>query len=184
MMNPKIYKLRTFRRVFPDAEKMIQQFISKDPERDEFLKEKADHFAKYGKGQTFIAVDDNEIVGFFSFSVYGVQKKDFKLTSKMRNRMSQYTGDDDMRYNVVTLIGQFAKKEGTPLPGSILLSLALDIITEACDDLAILYIIVQCKKEQKLLEFYQNNGFVKYSETDDLYNLSYDIQEHMKDDDV
>ncbi|MGN1187991.1 MAG: hypothetical protein ACI4R6_05815, partial [Lachnospiraceae bacterium] len=60
------------------------------------------------------------------------------------------------------LIGQLSKNSNVPrdsISGKELLQTAYDVIAEAVDAVGGRYMMIECRKEKKLIEFYSANGF-------------------------
>lgn len=64
------------------------------------------------------------------------------------------------------LIGQLARNSNVPsssLKGKTLLDFAQDIVGQAVDAVGGRYILIECKDSQKLVRFYEENGFKGFS---------------------
>lgn len=160
---------------YKNAREMINDFKSRDPEIDDFLKNRADSVIKHGEGQPYVIIENNCIAGFFSIVVVGASRLSFPLSNKMRKSTERYIDNNGMDRYVVMLLGQFAKdKEKSINSGGDMLDEVLDYITIICRPMNIQYIIVQCKKIDALLNFYINHNFVLYEREDsEYYNLAY-----------
>lgn len=139
-------------------------YCSKDSDIENFLKQKAMLFEKLGKARTFLIVNDElEIIGYFSLALSILDVPKF-LSNRKRKDLD---GLSAKRKGVLVkkipsiLIGQFAKNDlyGNKFSGEKLLEICLSKILEGQKILGGRIIMVECKNQPNLVNFYEHADF-------------------------
>lgn len=140
-----------------------------------FLKRKAILFSQQGFAKTFLvfwcSADETEryLIGYYSIAS--------KVIEVERNSVSKRTYSKLLQFDVTSfteegcmvpaiLIGQLGKKftdgNNTLISGDELLKMAVDRIHDIQYELGGKFTYVECENKEKLIRFYQNNGFVLF----------------------
>ena len=157
-----------------DFLKAIENFNCQDVEVEKFLKKQALEFDKRNKSRTYLLIDgnnDNEIV---IWGYYTLTLKSLKFNKELSN--SKVKKIDGFRSDAVEaesiLIGQLGKdfKYKDKISGSDILDFAVDDIYEVHKKVGGRIVFLECLDNEKVVNFYQNNGFVFLQKsTDDEY---------------
>lgn len=140
-----------------------------------FLKNRAIEFAKQSITQTQLVFlqykQETRLAGYYSLTTKSISIKDTGLSKSLRKRISKFgTRDTSNKGYVIPapLIAQLGKnftdQLNLQLSGNELLKMALDKIAEAQFYLGGKIIYIECEDVPRLLEFYSDNGFVKFGE--------------------
>lgn len=154
---------------------ILSEFVCpKNLDVQEFIRSKAIEFSKRGFAKTilvfWISADGNEkcLVGYFSLSNKNITVKKKNVSKNTYKKIYQFsdTSEDDTCTIAAILIGQLGKnyKEGndTLINGNELLQMAIDKIKEAQHIIGGKFVYLECEDKEKLLEYYQQNGFVSF----------------------
>lgn len=163
----------------PEDGKLLDSILSsfcceKDPEIEDFLKNKAVEFEKLNKSRTYIVFDEERllngepiILGYFSLSLKVlILPEDMSITS--RKNIDGYRGKingNPIREIPCYLIGQLAKNSSidNSFQGQILVDNALAVINSAVNSVGGRYVLIECQPIEKLLSFYGNNFFTEFA---------------------
>jgi len=150
-----------------DVEKFIDNFsCPRDYDVETFLKKKALLFQSKNKAKTyFILTDDSnmedrtDILAYFALSMKVLHIPE-KLSKNQRKKI-------DGLYNSISeipvyLIGQIAKNESSKdkISGKEIIEFAYSYVREASTIVGGRIILIELKNNDKLIKFYENNGFV------------------------
>jgi len=133
-----------------------------------FLKEKAILFHKMNISRTFLVFaphkGQNVLVGYFAIAIKVLPIK--KGTSATLRR--KLTGFKDKEAALAILIGQLAKNfhngYNQLISGQDLLCLAMQKVKELHRLGGCRVVLLECKPEPKLIDFYRRNGFIPYDQ--------------------
>lgn len=139
---------------------VIEGFSCKDKDVEYFLKEKAFDFEKRDKSRTYLVFDEAtaELVGYFSLSLKSLEFRD----TLSRSKIKEIDGfSKDVKGIAIALIGQFGKdeKQEKNVSGNALLRICLDKLYQVQTLIGGRYILIECRDIDKVVDFYQNNGF-------------------------
>lgn len=149
------------------VKKIIQKFKSRDSDIKNFLHNKAIDFEKRGVSKTYLLFNNfNNLVGYFSLSSRNliVSNENYSKLSKTQQKQL-FNGSYKLEnYGYVVsscLIGQLGKNYNfeDEMDGVELLKLSYEIVTIVAKYINLKYIWLECKNEEKLLNFYKNFGF-------------------------
>lgn len=144
----------------------------KDSDLTFFLTERAIKFDKLGKSKTFLLLDEDKlaqkeisIVAFFSLAMQIISLPDTLSSNaiKKMDGLSSRIHGKRLKDLSVYLIGQLAKNDlySKQITGTEILKYAFSEIYIARNIVGGRVVAVDCKNEDKLLNFYQSNGFVR-----------------------
>lgn len=142
--------------------------LNKDVEY--FLKEKAIEFSKQDISRTYIVMSEykgeNVIVGYFAIASKATIIKKIILSNTKKKTILRYAKYDNESkgYSIaLPLIGQLGKNYYNGydklISGDILLKLACNKIKTIQNSIGGRYVFLECEDNEKLKEFYENNGF-------------------------
>jgi hypothetical protein len=156
-----------------DVKSILSSFscpMNKDVE--DFIRNKAIEFSKRGFAKThlvFWVSDDQtekEFVGYYTVAskVIKVEKKAVSKSVGKRLRAQGINSHDDNEYIVpAPLIGQLGKNyadgNNCLISGNELLTLAVEKVKLVQNEIGGRFVYLECEEKEKLLEFYQQNGF-------------------------
>lgn len=154
---------------------ILSEFVCpKNLDVQEFIRSKAIEFSKRGFAKTtlifWVSGDGEEkcLIGYFSLSNKNITVKKKNVSKSTYKKIYHFsdTSEDDTCTIAAILIGQLGKnyKDGndTLINGDELLKMAIDKIKEAQNIIGGKFIYLECEDKEKLLEFYQQNGFVSF----------------------
>ena len=160
----------------PSTESNLRDGISnfscaRDPELEDFLREKAVLFERIAKCRTYLLLDAEalgsrmDIVGFFSIALHSLALPKSLSMQKIR-MMDGYSAKSHNRVIAslpAYLIGQLAKNDrfASRIKGEDLLRAAIAAIAELHDAIGGRFIAIDCKPAKGLMDFYERNGFVQ-----------------------
>lgn len=152
--------------VFKHYQTQIESFESNDSSIDKFLKENALANHSQHKGNTTLILVDGVLQGFFTLTcnVFGRER----LHGKTLRNSVELTRKGAPGLHILALLGQLAKDKNATLTGDDLIGIALDSLVAGCKVFGIGYIAVECKHEDKLIQFYERNGFVLSDKSEEL----------------
>lgn len=145
---------------------------------ESFLRTKAIPFAGQGWAQTHLVVASYKkepvIVGYFSLSNKIITVSDSakaKLSTGVRKRLNKFSTYEPMTKTMMLsapLIGQLGKNftngYNKLISGAELLQMACDKIKSIQLDLGGKFAYLECEDKPKLVQFYQNNGFIEFDQ--------------------
>ena len=141
----------------------INNFKCQDMEVENFLKRQAFEFDRRNKSRTYLVTDiyndeDIVILGYYTLTL-----KSLKFTSGLSN--SKIKKIDGFRSDAVEtesiLIGQLGKdyKYKDKINGSVILDYAIDDVYEVHKKVGGRIVFLECADNEKVVKFYQDNGF-------------------------
>ncbi len=174
-------------------EQMARELISifmckKDPDIENFLKEKAIFFEKLGKSRTFIVFDeDSEEFNVLAYFTLALQV--LRIPETLSNRkIKEFDGfNAKIRGEKITefpaiLIGQFGKNDlyTENITGLELMEFCLNTLLDGQNRLGGRIVTLECKDIPYLVDFYTQFGFIKLDkdyEEDELLQFIKILQE-------
>ena len=155
-----------------------------DEDIQKFLHGRAVEFEKLSKSRTYLIVDEDQLenpeISFDEFTIYGyisLAVKVFTVPETTSNRHRQQLDGFSAKEHgkqianfPCYLIGQLARNSNVSkesLSGAELLNFAYKIIGEAVKLIGGRNILVECRNNEKLINFYLENGFYKISQVPD-----------------
>lgn len=152
-------------------EKLREFSCSLNNDVEYFLKEKAIEFSKQDISRTYIVMSQYKnkdvIVGYFAITNKVTNIKKVNLSKTKRKNLLKFAVYDKENKNysiLLPLIGQIGKNYTNNynklISGDLLLKLAFDKIREAQEIVGGRFVFIECEDKQKLLHFYESNGFV------------------------
>ena len=149
--------------------KMKEGFISLNKDIEIFIKEKAAVVARLKNAVTFLVLTVSgqslDFVGYFTLSIKVLRIKSGSLSKtelKKIKSVSYYDGLNDCYNCPAILIAQFGRNYGedsASINGSSLMHLAIDKIEDAQKIIGGRLIFLECEDNEKLIAFYQSQGF-------------------------
>lgn len=150
-------------------------FCAKDADIESFIRTKAVEFEKLYKSRTYLICDSDKlakgeflIAGYFSLSLKALVLPD-DMSIRTRKELDGYRGKihgAPIREIPCYLIGQLSKNlaiDSDGISGIKILEEAFKVLDEANKSVGGRYVMVECHNNQKLLDFYQTNGFKIFS---------------------
>ena len=155
-----------------------------DEDIQNFLHNRAIEFEKLSKSRTYLIVSEEQFenpeIAFDEFTIYGyisLAVKVFTVPEETSNRQRQQLDGFSAKEHgkqisnfPCYLIGQLARNSNVPknsISGADLLNFAYDIIAISVDAVGGRNILVECRNNKKLIQFYLDNGFDKISQVPD-----------------
>ncbi len=155
-----------------------------DEDIQNFLHNRAIEFERLSKSRTYLVVSDEEFrnpkVMFDEITIYGyisLAVKVFTVSETTSNRQRQQLDGFSAKEHgkqisnfPCYLIGQLARNSNVPkesISGVELLNFAYKTIGEAVKLVGGRNILVECRNNKKLIQFYLNNGFYQISQVPD-----------------
>ncbi|MGN1196894.1 MAG: N-acetyltransferase [Acetatifactor sp.] len=145
-----------------------------NPDVEHFLRHTAIEFTKQGIASTYLIMasykQEYVLCGYFTLAnkVFCIER-DSLPNRKWKHRMSKFGQYDKtiQRYTIsAPLIGQLGKNYTNGynelITGDELLKLALDKVKELQYIVGGKIVYLECEQKQKLLDFYESNGFVNF----------------------
>ena len=158
---------------------MSSFFCEKDPDLTSFLLERAVQYEKIHKSRTYLVVDEesvaaNELIilGYFSLALQSLNLSE-DVSVRKRSLMDGVSGKRKGEKIIsfpCFLIGQLARCSHTnkdDMPGTYFLHQALQYIALAQDAVSGRIVLVECKPEQKLIQFYVDHDFEEFARISD-----------------
>lgn len=163
-----------------DNELLSQILSSFSCEQDEdienFLHNRAIEFEELSKARTYLICDEEQISkeGFCldQLKIYGyvaIALKILSVPEEWSNRkrkeldgLSAKIHGEPIKDFSCYLIGQLSRNSRVPhdsISGKDLLQMAYDVIAAAVDAVGGRYMMIECREEKKLVDFYLSNGF-------------------------
>lgn len=146
---------------------------------EDFLHSKAIEFSKRGFAKTYLVFwttadgAERELVEYYSIApkTFAVSKDN--ISKNQYKKLHQYGKYDPIKKQTLIpaiLIGQLGKNyadgNDTLINGDELLYLALEKVKSIQNDLGGRYTYLECEDKQKLIDFYENNGFIPFGRRD------------------
>jgi len=145
--------------------------LNKDVET--FLKQKAIEFSIQDLSKTHLVYtsykDKPELIGYFTLANKFLKVSRSALSSNLRKRIKRFTQYDEFLKEYIfaaPLIAQLSKNYTNGfdklITGDELLKMALDKLAVTQQIFGGKIVYLECEDNQKLIEFYMNNGFVPF----------------------
>ncbi len=142
-------------------------------EIESFLKGRAIDFAKRRLSITYLVTDtdDGAFLGYFTLThkAIVVDKNDFSKTAQ--RKLARYSRLDRQTGNYMAaafLLAQFGKNyavdDGKRISGAELMKMANDILVDIQRQIGGGIVYLDCEDRAKLISFYEDKGFQKFSE--------------------
>lgn len=164
------------------ATRLLSSFsCSEDFDIEDFLHNKAIEFEKLSKARTYLVFNQEQlkrkqspliICGYITIALK-VLSVPSNLSNRKRKEIDGFSAkhhgkqiDDFPCY----LIGQLARNSDVSsdiISGKELIDFACDIIASAAESVGGRYIMIECRDEEKLIRFYENNFFSEISRISD-----------------
>ncbi len=141
--------------------------INKDVER--FLKEKAIQSTKLGTSSTYVLIHKGEtpqILGYFTLAIKILSINHTSLSKSIERIISRfgYYDENSNAYHLpAILIAQFGRnfnKNSSTISGLDLMSITLKYVKDILHRTSGKTVFLECEKNQKLIDFYQDKGFI------------------------
>lgn len=168
---------------------LLKQILSsfsceKDEDIEHFLRFKAVDFERLSKSRTYLLCDEEQISDSHfcldQLRIYGYVALALKVLSvpddysnRKRQELDGLSGKihgEPIKDFSCYLIGQLSKNSNYPrnsISGRDLLQVSYDVIAAAVDAVGGRYMMVECREEQRLIDFYQQNGFQEIQRSSD-----------------
>lgn len=171
------------RKLQPDT-RLLQQVLTsfsctQDIDITSFLHFRAVEFERLSKSRTYLIIDEISlkqgtftILGYFSIALKTLSIPE-TLSNRARKELDGFSGKihgEPIQNIPCYLIGQLARDSSTDaktLPGSTILSLAYDIIAAAVNLVGGRYIMIECRNNDNLIQFYKHNHFTEIAHISD-----------------
>ena len=160
-------------------EKLLSSFsCEKDSDIEHFLHNRATEFERLSKSRTYLIFDENELTAqdAAGLAVYGYISLALKVltvadgvSNRTRKELDGFNAKikgRPIRDFPCYLIGQLARNSAVPadsLPGKKLIECARDVISTAAETVGGRYVMIECREEDNLIQFYKENGFSEIS---------------------
>lgn len=147
----------------------------KDKDIEYFLHEKAAEFERLSKSRTYLICDEEELISGNKNSplkIYGyisIALKVLSVPETLSNRKRREIDGLSAKIHGTQivdfpcyLIGQLSKNsniENNEINGKQLIDMALSIIVASVEAVGGRYVMIECRENEKLLKFYENNFF-------------------------
>lgn len=159
-----------------DTKHILSSFLCpKNKDVEAFLKEKAIEFSKRGFAKTHLVFwqsadgSTKELIGYYALATKSFTLTKNFISNNVYKKLSQYgTYNHDLKKTIISaiLIGQIGKNynkgNDTLITGDELLKLALDKVKCIQNDVGGRYTYLECEDNEKLLNFYESNGFIPF----------------------
>lgn len=166
-----------------DKERM--QFLSsylcrEDQDIQQFLPKKAVEFEKRAKSRTYLVLNQEELDGKRNnpITIYGYISVGLKILTVPDNTSNSLRKELDgfsarIRGKKINnfpcyLMGQLSRNSNVSssvLKGSQLIEMACSVIDNAVETVGGRYIMIECKDNEKLIQFYEKNQFRKFNKS-------------------
>lgn len=159
---------------------VLSSFLcEKDPDLTMFLHEKAVKFEGLHKARTYLVVDEDSlaestlcILGYFSLALQALNLSE-DVSVRRRGFLDGISGKRKGEKIIsfpCFLIGQLARNSSAnkeEMPGAYFLNQALQYIVLAQDVVSGRIVLVECKPDPKLIQFYTNHEFEEFTRISD-----------------
>ena len=150
---------------------IAESFKSPNKDVETFLKTKAVQATKLNTATTYLVYKEIspieiDLVGYFSLAMKMLTLKKSPLSSSKEKVISRfgYYDEDSNSYKVpAILVAQFGRNfddESASIFGNDLMTITLNQVKTALSYLSGKTVFLECEKEQKLIDFYKNQGFI------------------------
>ena len=158
-----------------ELDSLLSSFsCAQDKDIEDFLHNKAVQFERLSKSRTYLVFDEDElkdvntanltVCGYFALALK-VMRVPEELSNRARKELDGYSGKihgKRIKDFPCYLIGQLARNSNISadvLKGKELISMAHDVISVAVHAVGGRYAMIECKDNQKLINFYSANGY-------------------------
>ena len=145
----------------------------KDEDIEYFLHNRAIEFEKLSKARTYLVLDqeqlENKEKNLIIYGYISIALKILSVPQDMSNRMRRELDGFSAKMHgeqisdfPCYLIGQLSKNsnvESEVISGKQLIDFASDIITASVEAVGGRYMMIECRNEKKLIQFYKDNYF-------------------------
>lgn len=123
---------------------------------------------KEGFSKTYLLIDPNNkeliIYGYFTIAIKSIQIKNLSKTNKKKILGNMYPNIRKVEEVPAYLIGQISiNNQYNILNKNEIIECCLDVIKQIRSGVGCNLIILECKNENKLIKYYENNGFKVYT---------------------
>lgn len=150
---------------------IAEAFKSPNKDVETFLKTKAVQATKLNTATTYLVYKEIspieiDLVGYFSLAMKMLTLKKSSLSSskeKVISRFGYYDEDSDSYKVPAILVAQFGRNfddESASVSGNDLMTITLNQVKTALSYLSGKTVFLECEKEQKLIDFYKEQGFI------------------------
>jgi len=150
---------------------IAESFKSPNKDVETFLKAKAVQATKLNTATTYLVYKEIspieiDLVGYFSLAMKMLTLKKSSLSSskeKVISRFGYYDEDSDSYKVPAILVAQFGRNfddESASVSGNDLMTITLNQVKTALSYLSGKTVFLECEKEQKLIDFYKEQGFI------------------------
>ena len=170
-----------------EGSKELNDFLTsfscdRDSDIEYFLNNRAIEFEKLSKSRTYLICDEDDLINrpLREVSIYGYIALSLKILTVPEETSNRVRKEIDglsakihgERINDFScyLIGQLAKNSNIKtdvISGKELIDIACNVIAASVDAVGGRYIMIECKDEEKLINFYNDNGFNVISKVPD-----------------
>lgn len=182
-----LIQLKTLIEIFKEDEDLIHRFLSsfsceKDSDIEYFLHERAIEFENLSKSRTYLicdelqlksrSIDNVDIYGYISIALKILTIPD-EISNRKRKELDGLSAKIHGRQISdfpCYLIGQLSKNSNlkyNPITGTDLISYASDIIATSVDAVGGRFMMIECRDNEHLISFYQNNYFTEIARIPD-----------------
>jgi len=142
-------------------------------EIEKFLRERAIDFAKRRLSITYLVTDaeDGEILGYFTLTHKAILLDGKGFSKTAQRKLTRYSRLDKQTGNYMAsafLLAQFGKNygvdEGKRINGAEVMELVNDILIDIQRRIGGGIVYLDCEDRAKLIAFYEDKGFQKFSE--------------------
>lgn len=157
---------------------------NQDEDIENFLHNRAVEFEKLSKARTYLICDEDQMSSedFYldKLTIYGYVAIALKILSvpedwsnrrrKELDGLSAKIHGEPIKDFSCYLIGQLSRNSNVPhdsISGKDLLQVAYDVIASAVDAVGGRYMMIECREEEKLIEFYSANQFEEIERSSD-----------------
>lgn len=153
-------------------QKMQEFDCPANEEINTFFHDKAIGSVKRHQTATFLVVDEqNQIHGFYSLTHKSLEVSASNLSKTYAKKIAMHSDFDESRnsfYISAFLIAQFGKNQNIPrdsvISGDEMMNLVLTRLRDIRDEIAGNLVYLECEDNEKLISFYQRNGFVQFGD--------------------
>lgn len=168
-----------------ELEVLLSSFsCSDDPDIEMFLRDRAVSFEKIHKSRTYLIMDEEQLIDdslkvndLVIYGYYSIALKVLYIPHDYSNTQRKELDGFNAKIHgePITdiscyLIGQLARNSRVSkdeIPGSVILDMAYSVILEAVEAVGGRVIMIECHNNEKLISFYESNGFTVISESPD-----------------
>lgn len=150
--------------------KPFKEYIPKHNEQEvyDYLNKYAILNNKEGFSKTYLLIDPKSkeliIYGYFTIAIKSIQIKNLSKTNKKKLLGNMYPNIRKEEEVPAYLIGQISvNNQYTILSKNEIIECCFDVIKQIRSCVGCNLIILECKNENKLIKYYENNGFKIYT---------------------